>query len=398
MKMRKIIYGLMSLLTVIFILNCEKNIAEAEIYRGMAAIVNGDRAKAEREAREDAMRNCIEEKLGARVTSSTEVSMGMVVSDRIMVNADGFVRPKGAPKFTVKDDIVICEIDIEANTQRIVQEGDDVKSQIANAINADTTGRTNIVVAVSGRDENGNLQNDDNTNTITSYLEDVMTLQGFVAHAPDEIVQYINRQDFDNPITRAEARKQVRNKMYGDVNGILRGSLSTVRVQKSGGMWTAMVRATFQLVGIFSSEVNSYTEYFTAADPDRDMAINKARRRATQQAAEEIAKRAAATLQGEMRGGVQHTKIAIEISGIVDRMNQGERVLAAIRNGSCRIIRSFYDKNDPTTLKVFVDATNAGTVDEIKANIKAQLPGNLEDEDDDPNAMGSLKIYLRYRG
>lgn len=397
MKMKKIICGLMSLLTAIFILNCEKNIAEAEIYRGMAAIVNGDRAKAEREAREDAMRMCIEEKLGAHVSSSTEVSMGMVVSDRIMVNADGFVRPKGTPKFTVKDDVVICEIDLEANTQRIVQEGDDVKSQIANAINADTTGRTNIVVAVSGRDENGNLQNDDNTNTITSYLEDVMTLQGFVAHAPDEIVQYINRQDFDNPVTRAEARKQVRNNMP-IANGILRGSLSTVKVQKSGGVWTAMVKATFQLVGIVSSEVNSYTEYFTAADPDRDMAIDKARRRATQKASEEIAKRAAATLQGEMRGGVQHTKILIEISGIVDRTNQGERVLAAIRNGSCRIIRSFYDKNNPTTLKVFVDATNAGSLDEIKGNIKSQLPGNLEDGDEDTNAMGSAKIYLRYRG
>ena len=249
--------------------------AEAEIYRGMAAIVNGDINKAQREAREDAMRACVEEKLGARVSSRTEVSMGMVVSDKIMVNADGYVRPKGAPKFSESGGVVICEIDIEANSQRIVAEYDDVKSQIENAVNADTTGRSHIVVAVSGRDENGFLQNDANTNDITNYVRDSMVTQGFTAHAPDEIVYAIAGKDFDKPVERAEARREVRNAM-SEVNGILRGSLSTIKVQKNGGAWTATVKATFELVGIVSSEVNSFTDYFTAANMDRDMALMKA--------------------------------------------------------------------------------------------------------------------------
>ena len=397
--MKKFICGLMSILTALFILNCEKNFTEAKTYRGMAAIVNGDQTKAEREAREDAMRTCIEENLGARVSSRTEVSMGMVVTDKIMINADGFVRPLSSPKFEVSDGVVICIIDLEANTQRIVQTGDDIKSQIENAINADTTGRTNIIVAVSGRDENGNLQNDANTNDITNYVRISMETQGFSAKAPDDIIEYISNMDFDNAIARADARKYARNEMRGDnVNGILRGTLSTVKVQKSGKMWTAMVKANFELVGMVSSELNSHIEYYTVADPDRDMAIDKARRRAAQKAAEDIAKSAAATIQGEMRGGVQHIKILIEISNIVDRTEQGEKVLAAIRNASCRIIRSFYDKNSPTTLKVSVDATNAGTLDEVKDNIKAQLPGHLEDGDEDTDRRGSERLYLRYRG
>ena len=159
-----------------------------------------------------------------------------------------------------------------------------------------------------------------------------------------------------------------------------------------------MVKATFELVGIVSSEVNSFTDYFTAADMDRDKALMKARQIAARKAAEEIAKRAAATYQGETRGGVQHTRITIEIENIVDRMNQGERVLAALRNANCRIVRSFYDKKSPTTLKVFVDATSAGSLEEIKYNIKQQLPGNIEDGDENTEAMGSAKIYLRYRG
>lgn len=396
MQTRKIFSGLMAIMAAVFFLVQNATVAEAKIYTGMAAIINGDTDKARRTAREDAMRNCIEETLGARVNSQTEVSMGMVVSDRIMVNADGYVRPVGSPKFTEKDGVIICEINLEANSQRIVQDGDNIRSQIQNAINADTTGRTNIVIAVSGRDESGNLHNDNNTATITAYMEKVMAMQGFSVQAPDEVVDYLYRQDFDNPITSAEARKQVRNWMPM-ANGILRGSLSTVKVQSSGGMYTAMVKATFQLVGIVNSEVNSYTEYFTAVDSDRVLAIGKAQKYAAQKAAEEIAKSAAETMQGETKGGVQHTKIGIEIEGIVDRTLQGEKVLAAIKNANCRIIRSLYDKKNPTTLKVFVDATGAGSLDDIKANIKAQLPGQIEDGDEDMDARGAAKIYLRYR-
>ena len=398
MKTKKILGGLMSLLTAGFIFAHTPSTAEAEVFRGMAAIVNNDIIKAQREAQEDAMRNCIESNLGTRVQSDTEVSMGIIVSDRIVTNADGYIRVKGSPKFTQKDGIMIAEVDLEANAQTMIGEFDNIKGLIQNAMNADTTGRTHIVVAVSGRDENGRLQNNRETNIITTYVDDKMALQGFKTHATDDVVEYIAGKDFDDPIARAEARKQVRNMMAGDVNGILRGSLSTVKVQQAGGMWSATVSAVFQLVGIVSSETNSYTEYFTAVDPDRDMAIKKARERASATAAEEIAKRAAETLQGEMKGGVQHTRVAIEIEGIVDRTNQGEKVLAAIRSAHCRIIRSLYDKNKPTTLKVFVDATSAGSLDEIKQNIKTQLPGVLEDGDEDTDASGSAKIYLRYRG
>ena len=397
MKAKKILGGLMSFLTAGFMFANAPSTASAEVFQGMAAIVNGDTIKAQREAQEDAMRNCIEKNLGTRVTSDTEVSMGIVVSDRIVTNADGYIRVKGTPKFTQKDGIMIAEVDLEANAQTMIGEFDNVKGLIQNAMNADTTGRSNIVVAVSGRDENGRLQNNHETNIITTYVDDMMALQGFKTHAPDEVVHAIAGKDFDDPIARAEARKQVRNEMP-QANGILRGSLSTISVQKAGGMWTAKVSAIFQLVGIVSSETNSYTEYFTAADPDRDMAIKKARERATKIAAEEIAKRAAETIQGEMKGGVQHTKVTIEIAGIVDRTAQGEKVLAAIRNAHCRIIRSLYDKNNPTTLKVFVDATSAGSLDEIKQNIKSQLPGNIEDGDEDMDAMGSARIYLRYKG
>lgn len=395
--MKNFFCSLMTLLAAFLVLANSSSIAEAKIYKGMAAI-DGDEIKAQRLAREDAMRNAIEEALGTRVNSQTEVSMGMVVSDKIMLNADGYVRPVGEPKFTANAGVMICEINLEVSTQRIVQEGDNVKSMIQNAINADTTGRSHVVIAVSGRDENGNLHNDSNTTLIENYLGNVMSLQGFSISDSGEIVEYLHRQDFDNPIARANARTQVRNMTSDLANAILRGSMTTRKVERSGSNYIAMVQVSFQLVGITSSEVNSFADFVTAVDSDRTMAIFKAQKLAAEKMSAEIAKRAAETLQGETKGGVQHTKIGIEIAGIVDRTAQGEKVLAAIRNANCRVIRSLYDKKDPTTLKVFVDATGAGSLDDIKANIKAQLPNNLEDGDENTDARGAAKIYLRYKG
>ena len=369
---------------------------EAAVVRGSAAIVNGDLDKARREAKEDAMRNCIEQEVGTHVTSSTETSLGMVVSDRIIAQADGYVSMRGNPKEWQSGGIYFVEMDLVASAQRIAVAVEDVKGQLQNALNADTTGRSHVVVAISGRDESGRLENDHETSMLTGYMEDAMSLQGFTTHAPDEVVDYIARQDFDDPRARAEARKQVRN-MMPDVNAVLRGAMSTAKVEQVNGTWQATVSAAFQLVGIVSSEINSYADYVAATGNSRDEAIFNARKRAAQKAVAQIGQRAVETMQGETRGGVLHLKIAIHISGIVDRNGQGRPILTGLQNVGCRVIRSLYDKNDPTTLKVFVDASSVGSEQELIDKIQAQMPF-LEMGDEDSDAAGSKKLYFRYRG
>lgn len=368
---------------------------EAAMVRGSAAIVNGDMAKARREAREDAMRSCIEQEVGTHVTSSTETSMGMVVSDRIMAEADGYVTVKGTPREWQEGGLFFVELDLTASAQKIGVAVEDVKAQLQNALNADTTGRSHVVVAVSGRNAEGKLENNNMTNIISTYVAQTLSTQGFTTHDTDAVAAYIARQDFDDPIARANARKEVRNEMP-DVNAILRGSLSTVKVEHIGGNWVATVGAAFQLVGIVSSETNSFSEYFTAVDTSREMAIKKAQERATQKAISHIGARAAETMQGETRGGVQHLKIAVHISGVMDRTGQGKAILAGLQSAGCRVIRSLYDKNDPTTLKVFVDASSVGSLQELTDKIQAQLP-MLEEGDNDTDAAGAQKLYFRLR-
>lgn len=395
MRWKKVLGTMLTAALLTGFAGADTNTAEAAIVRGSAAIVNGDLAKARKEAREDAMRSCIEQEVGTHVTSTTEMSMNMVVSDRVMSQADGYVTAKGQPKEWQANGIYFVEMDLTASAQRIAVAVDDVKSQLQNALNADTTGRTHVVVAVSGRDEQGKLQNTNMTNIISTYVAQTLSMQGFTTHDTDAVAAYIARQDFDDPIARAEARKHVRNEMP-DVNSILRGSLSTVKCENVAGSWVATVSAAFQLVGITSSETNSFSEYFTAVDASREMAIKKAQERATQKAIAHIGQRAAETMQGETRGGVQHLKIAIHVSGITDRNGQGMQVIAGLKQAGCRIIRSLYAKNDPTTLRVFVDASSVTSLDELKEKIHAQLP-RLEDGDDDTDAAGAQKLYFRYK-
>ena len=71
--------------------------------------------------------------------------------------------------------------------------------------------------------------------------------------------------------------------------GVILTAKTVISVKKSGEVWTATVKASFQLVGTVSGEVNSYAEYFTAVDTSGIYAIEKARQIATQKSAEEIA-------------------------------------------------------------------------------------------------------------
>ena len=196
---------------------CQSPAAEAAIVRGSAAIVNGDIAKARREAKEDAMRTCIEQEVGTHVKSSTETSMGMLVSDRIMAEADGYVMAKGQPREWQEGSLFFVELDLVASAQKIGVAVEDVKSQLQNALNADTTGRSHVVVAVSGRNAEGHLENNNMTNIISTYVAQALSTQGFTTHDTDAVAAYIARQDFDDPIARANARKEVRNEMP-DVN------------------------------------------------------------------------------------------------------------------------------------------------------------------------------------
>ena len=71
-----------------------------------------------------------------------------------------------------------------------------------------------------------------------------------------------------------------RQKWYSIVehaNALLRGTLVVADSKHVGNYWQATVHASFELVGLESSEVNSFDDYFTAVDTDEKKAFERAR-------------------------------------------------------------------------------------------------------------------------
>ena len=65
-------FFLLILMSGIFFISCTNSITHAEVVEGMAIIEGGDVEKAKFNARQDAMRNFVESKVGVQVTSETE--------------------------------------------------------------------------------------------------------------------------------------------------------------------------------------------------------------------------------------------------------------------------------------------------------------------------------------
>ena len=64
----------------------------AEVVTGSAVIVNGNVNAAREAARQDAMRSYAERQVGVYVDSHTEVSLNMLISDRIVTDSRGYVK------------------------------------------------------------------------------------------------------------------------------------------------------------------------------------------------------------------------------------------------------------------------------------------------------------------
>ena len=361
----------------------------AEVVQGQAVIDPSNLSKARTDAMQDAMRTFVEMKVGVHVTSSTETSMGMVVRDEILAKSDGYVLVNKIVKEWQDGPVYCVKVDLTASDQKIKTAIDDVYNRLQ-ALNGQNTSRSSIEIALTGRDASGNLLV---TNDNMNYVQQKLANAGFTVTADDEVKAYMDRQtDLNSPAASAEIRRIARNSME-HANALLRGTLVVADSKHVGNYWQATVHASFELVGLESSEVNSFDDYFTAVDTDEKKAFERAREIAVQHAVDELGQKALNTVQNELRGGTHHIKTVVVVNGITDRNGQSQAIRQALAQSNCRIIRSSFTSEG--VLKLFIEADGYGTMDELEEAIRSKLPG-LQQADTDESAMGSAKIYLKF--
>ena len=83
---------------------------------GEAAIVNGDEVRAREDAKKAALRNAVEQVAGTLVTSDTLVKNSELVQDRILTNAQGYVKSFSAPKYAKDGGVITASLTAQVST------------------------------------------------------------------------------------------------------------------------------------------------------------------------------------------------------------------------------------------------------------------------------------------
>lgn len=375
------------LLLVLLVFFCLPAAAQAEVVTGQAVIENGDSSTARENARKDAMRTFVENKVGVHIESSTESVNNMLVRDTVLANSDGYVQINRTVKEWQSGDIYFIEMDLSADMQKIQTAAKDLKSRLEAM--SDNASRQGIQVAVIGRDAAGRLKPPDELN---KYIQAKMENVGFQAFANDDVLAYMETHA-DDPQFEVEARRIARVKRQ-EGNAILRGTLSTVSVRHSeSGLCEAAVKASFELVGLDSNEVNTFSKYFTAVAETEGRAEERADDLALQEAAETLGQKALLTVQGEFRGGVHHIKTMARFAGISDLAGQRPLIMSGIAASSCHVIRTSLTSGG--VFQVFLSSDSYNTPEEIREAILQHISG-LQQAADNEAELGSAKLDFTF--
>lgn len=359
----------------------------AEVVEGQAPIIDGDVTQARFAARQDAMRSYIENKVGVKVESSTEVDMGMVVADHILTKADGYVSVKRVVKEQQSGDIYIVQLDLDASSQMIATAVQDVQSRLQ-ALDENSS-RYGVSVAVSERGIDGRP---DSSTRANDYVRGLMEDKGFLAVTNDAVLQYMGlHANLEDPAVGAEIRRIARTNREQE-NALLRGAITTVSVTPAGGYQEALVEASFELIGLDNNVSNSYSNYVKAVAPTAAEAVRKARDEAARQAVDSLGQKALQTEQRENRGGVHHTKVTLVFSNLGDAASRSQQILAALKAVNCRVIR--YGLTSAGTFQAFVDATGYATTADIQMAVTQSL--GCQPLMDEGAGVGSSKLQFQF--
>lgn len=356
----------------------------AEVVTGYAAIVNNDIEKAREQARDNAMRTFVEQEIGVEINASMEVSMGMVVRDTISKESNGYVKLNRVISETWDDGIFTSKIDVSASTKLMNVDLNDVRSGLqALSENSPYNG---VSVAVSGRDENNRVQD---LARINYYVQDKIQEAGFRAVVNDTVRSYMDKTtDFSDLRLTAEVRRLARENREAEENAILRGTFDVINMRSTRVGYVATVNASFELVGLDSNYVASFSDYFSAVGKSQTDAISNAQELAIRSSIESIGQKILEYEQISKRGGVSHIKTTLIIRGTTND-SQRNAIRQQLQAINCKVIRTSLSKTGE--FKIAVDAQYSNLEDLKQAILNAT---NMNESYGDEDAYGSEKLYF----
>ena len=369
----------------IFSMFMATGICSAEVVTGYAAITNGNIETAREQARNNAMRAFVEQEIGVQINSQMDVSMGMVIRDKISKESNGYVKLNRVIDEYEEGGIFVSKIDVTASDTLIRIDLRDVKRSLE--MLSENSNYSGVAVAVSGRDENGRVED---MARINYYVQDKIQEAGFRTVVNDTVRSYMDRTtDFSNLNVGAEIRRLARTNREAEENALVRGTLNTVDVHSVGSRYVATVNASFELVALDSNYSASFSDYFSAVGRDRFDAIANAEEIAARTASENLGRK---ILEIEQRKNVTGIKTSIVITGISSSDPRSEDILQSLEGLRCKIIRSSFNSRGEFVIAVSAPYTS---LEDLRREILRSIPSLHRGIDNETSY--SEKLYFSFQ-
>ena len=369
----------------IFSMFMATGICSAEVVTGYAAITNGNIETAREQARNNAMRAFVEQQVGVQINSQMDVSMGMVVRDKISKESNGYVKLNRVIDEYEEGGIFVSKIDVTASDTLIRIDLRDVKRSLE--MLSENSNYSGVAVAVSGRDENGRVED---MARINYYVQDKIQEAGFRTVVNDTVRSYMDRTtDFSNLSVGAEIRRLARTNREAEENALVRGTLNTVDVHSVGSRYVATVNASFELVALDSNYSASFSDYFSAVGRDRFDAIANAEEIAARTASENLGRKALEYEQSKIARGIKTT---IVITGISNTDPRAEDILQSLEGLRCKIGRSSFNSRGEFVIAVSAPYTS---LEDLRREILRSIPSLHRGIDNETSY--SEKLYFSFQ-
>ena len=362
--------------------------AEATVVKGYAAIVNGDVNRAHEDAKRQAMRELVEQVVGVKIQGSTEVVNSMLVSDKILSNSIGYATINKIIKEETRGDVFYIEMDVTASADRIRSTAQDLKSRLDANVNQSEM-RGGIITSIVQK-ENGVYSY---ATEFGNYINGRLIEVGLKAVANDEVSKYLLTHSGDPDVglkARALARDS-EDREATQANAFLRGTLSLESVRS---VPEALVKASFELVGFSTNDIDVFDKYFKAVSPVRDDAIEQAKENATREAMDSLARQALETVQTEtQKGGGGFVETTLVFDDLTNMSAQLPLIKAALSKLNCEIIRSRFPNASKAIYLVSVSSLRKDT---LMDDLMEELPGFTPPKEG--IGLGASKIKLLFNG
>jgi len=384
--MKKIYFTLLVNLAIL----CFACVASAQIVTGMAYIENNNLVKAKENARREAMRSFVEERIGVKINAESETENFILVRDHIVSRSEGYVVVKRVVSEKQQGAYYVVELDLEAGSKPIELAQADVKKMLGSLDRQSSRGSMDIAITA---------ENMDNTWDWSNQMVACLKGAGFSRiKRNDHILQFIGQNLNLNKLQLYSELRRIGRLEGTGAKSIVRGFLKVVKPATfTGNAYTATAQASIEIIGYDSNNVDAISRYVTALGNSTVEAEMNARRLALEECANYLAEQSAVTVQYEEQGGKREIETTLMFKDITDRIGDSNNIIQSLENANCEVDRSVFTTDNTFAIAIYTQEYNKlyDVIQSVLKQIRLYYPNAINFDSED---LGATKTIIKLEG